>query len=100
MHSYISWLQILIKSVKSRNSWIAFRWELLTAETIFADLGIPTSTAINMFLRSVVRYGGIPFDLRISPSELETIRAIDDVNHDRNMSKTYDSVAEVMDDLD
>ena len=53
-----------------------------------------------MFLRSVVRYGGIPFDLRISPSELETIRAIDDVNHDRNMSKTYDSVAEVMDDLD
>ncbi|MBC3537996.1 type II toxin-antitoxin system RelB/DinJ family antitoxin [Megasphaera hominis] len=70
------------------------------AETIFADLGIPTSTAINMFLRSVVRYGGIPFDLRISPSELETIRAIDDVNHDRNMSKTYDSVAEVMDDLD
>ena len=70
------------------------------AETIFADLGIPTSTAINMFLRSVVRYGGIPIDLRISPSELETIRAIDDVNHDRNMSKTYDSVAEVMDDLD
>ena len=70
------------------------------AETIFADLGIPTSTAINMFLRSVVRYGGIPFDLRISPSELETIRAIDDVNHDRNMSNTYDSVAEVMDDLD
>ena len=70
------------------------------AETIFADLGIPTSTAINMFLRSVVRYGGIPFDLRIFPSELETIRAIDDVNHDRNMSKTYDSVAEVMDDLD
>ena len=37
------------------------------AETIFADLGIPTSTAINMFLRTVVRYGGIPFDLRISP---------------------------------
>ena len=48
------------------------------AETIFANLGIPTSTAINMFLRTVVRYGGIPFDLRISPNELETLRAVDD----------------------
>ena len=38
------------------------------AETIFADLGIPTSTAINMFLRTLVRYGGIPFDMRISPN--------------------------------
>ena len=67
------------------------------AETIFADLGIPTSTAINMFLRTVVRYGGIPFDLRISP--LETLRAIDDVNHHRNLSKTYDSVKDAMEAL-
>ena len=49
-----------------------------------------------MFLRTVVRYGGIPFDLRISPNELETLRAVDDVNHDRNLSKTYDSVEDVM----
>ena len=67
------------------------------AETIFA--GIPTSTAINMFLRTVVRYGGIPFDLRISPNELETLRAVDDVNHHRNLSKTYDSVEDVMETL-
>ncbi len=66
------------------------------AETIFANLGIPTSTAINMFLRSVVRSGGIPFDLRISPGELETLRAVDDVNHHRNLSKTYDTVEDVM----
>lgn len=65
----------------------------------FADLGIPTSTAINMFLRTVVRYGGIPFDLRISPNELETLRAIDDVNHHRNLSKTYDSVKDAMEAL-
>lgn len=69
------------------------------AETIFSDLGIPTSTAINMFLRTVVRYGGIPFDLRISPNELETLRAIDDANHHRNLSKTYDSVKDAMDEL-
>lgn len=70
------------------------------AETIFSDLGIPTSTAINMFLRTVVRYGSIPFDLRISPNELETLRAVDDVNHHRHLSKTYDSVKEAMDALD
>ena len=69
------------------------------AETIFANLGIPTSTAINMFLRTVVRYGGIQFDLRISPNELETLRAVDDVNHHRNLSKTYDSVEDVMEAL-
>lgn len=53
-----------------------------------------------MFLRAVVRYGGIPFDLRISPNELETLRAVDDVNHHRNLSKTYDSVKDAIDELD
>ena len=54
-----------------------------------------------MFLRTVVRYGGIPFDLRISPNELETLRARrPDVNHcHRNLSKTYDSVKDTMDAL-
>ena len=69
------------------------------AETIFANLGIPTSTAINIFLRSVVRNGGFPFDLRISPNERETLKAIDDVNHHRNLSKTYDTVEDVMEAL-
>ncbi len=69
------------------------------AETIFSDLGIPTSTAINIFLRSVVRYGGIPFDLRISDSKLETLKAMDDVNHHRNLNKTYTSSEEVIEAL-
>ena len=69
------------------------------AELIFSDLGIPTSTAINMFLHSVVRYGGIPFDLRLTANQLETLQAIDDVNHHRNLSKTYNSVKDLMEDL-
>jgi DNA-damage-inducible protein J len=69
------------------------------AELIFSDLGIPTSTAINMFLHSVVRYGGIPFDLRLTANQLETLQAIDDVNHHRNLSKTFDSVKDLMEDL-
>ncbi len=69
------------------------------AENIFNELGFNMSTAINMFLRCSVRYGGIPFDLRLNMPNDETLAAIDDVNHNRNLSKTFNSVKELMDDL-
>lgn len=37
------------------------------AESIFSDLGMSLSTATNVFYKQVVRYGGIPFELRIDP---------------------------------
>lgn len=42
------------------------------AEAIFSELGLPTSTAINIFLRAVVRRGGMPFDVRLSTASPET----------------------------
>ena len=69
------------------------------AEAIFNELGLNMSTAMNMFLRYSVRYGGIPFDLRIEKPNEETQAAIDDVNNNRNMSKTFDSVSALMKDL-
>jgi DNA-damage-inducible protein J len=69
------------------------------AEAIFAELGLNMSTAMNIFLRYSVRYGGIPFDLRIEKPNAETLAAIDDVNNNRNMSKTFDSVSTLMEDL-
>jgi DNA-damage-inducible protein J len=69
------------------------------AEAIFSELGLNMSTAMNMFLRYSVRYGGIPFDLRLDTPNEETLAAIDDVNNNRNMSKTFDSVKDLMDDL-
>lgn len=69
------------------------------AEALFAELGLNMSTAMNIFLRHAVRYGGIPFDLRIEKPNAETLAAIDDVNHNRNMSKTFESVSELMEDL-
>jgi DNA-damage-inducible protein J len=41
-----------------------------------------------MFLRHSIRYG-IPFDLRLDIPNEETFAAIDDVNNNRNMSKTF-----------
>lgn len=69
------------------------------AEAIFNELGLNMSTAMNMFLRYSVRYGGIPFDLRIEKPNEETLSAIDDVNNNRNMSRTFDSVSALMEDL-
>ena len=45
------------------------------AESIFSELGLNLSTAMNIFLRSAVRYGGIPFDLKVSqkPPALEAM---------------------------
>ena len=45
------------------------------AESIFSELGMNLSTAMNLFLCSAVRYGGIPFDLKITekPSSLESM---------------------------
>jgi DNA-damage-inducible protein J len=69
------------------------------AEAIFNELRLNMSTAMNMFLRYSVRFGGIPFDLRIEMPNEETQAAINDVNYNRNMSKTFDSVTALMDDL-
>lgn len=43
------------------------------AEALYAELGMNLSTALNLFMRSSVRYGGIPFELRIpnKPKGLE-----------------------------
>jgi DNA-damage-inducible protein J len=35
------------------------------AESIFNELGMNLTTALNLFLRSAVRYGGIPLELRL-----------------------------------
>jgi DNA-damage-inducible protein J len=34
-------------------------------ENIFSELGLSLSAATTMFYRQVVRYGGIPFELRV-----------------------------------
>jgi DNA-damage-inducible protein J len=69
------------------------------AEAIFSELGLNMSTAMNIFLRYSVRYGGIPFDLRIEKPNAETLSAINAVNNNRDMSKTFDSAKELMEDL-
>ena len=70
------------------------------AEEIFNELGLNMSTALNVFLRETVRYRGIPFEMRLHTPNKETLEAIRDVNLGQNLSGPFNSVAELMEDLD
>ena len=49
------------------------------AESVLARLGIPMSTAIDMFLNQIVLVGGIPFSVTVpkSPADLDISRMND-----------------------
>ncbi|MCL1982788.1 MAG: type II toxin-antitoxin system RelB/DinJ family antitoxin [Clostridiales bacterium] len=42
------------------------------AEGIFAALGLTMSAATNVFYKQVVRFGGIPFSLRVDPDQFHS----------------------------
>ena len=46
------------------------------SEAVFAALGMPLGTAINVFLRKAVAVGGFPFDVRLDHPTKETLEAI------------------------
>ncbi len=63
------------------------------------ELGMNMTTAFNIFAKTMVRQQGMPFEIALSIPNPETLAAIDDVNHGRNLSKSFHSVAELMEDL-
>ena len=72
------------------------------AETLFSDLGLSMSTAINLFLRQSVRNQAIPFRIARQPSfnemTLEAMREARQLARDPN-AKTYDTVHELFQEL-
>lgn len=62
------------------------------------ELGLNMSTAFNMFVKSMIRTGGLPFDVTIRKPNLETLMALEEakkIAKDPNV-KYYNSVEEVM----
>ena len=45
------------------------------AESIFNELGMNLTTALNLFLRSAIRYKGIPFDLQLEQPTADELTA-------------------------
>ncbi len=45
-------------------------------ETLYGELGMNLTTAINVFLRQSLRVGGFPFDVKLERPNQETIAAM------------------------
>lgn len=69
------------------------------ASETFENLGLDLPTAIRIFLKKSVDVHGIPFDVRAEIPSGETLRAIENVENGRNISRSFSSVAELMEDL-
>lgn len=69
------------------------------AEELFSKLGMNMSTAINVFLRQSIGFGGIPFEIRLNEANASTRAAIEDVENNRNLSKPFYSVEALMEEL-
>ena len=69
------------------------------AERVCEEIGMSISTAINIYLKRLGREGRIPFEVKADRPNKETIEAMEDVLHGRNLGKTFTSVEELMEDL-
>lgn len=72
----------------------------MKAEETLNDLGLSITEAVNVFLNQVILHDGIPFKIEKPKYNKETIQAMEDVKSGKNLSKTFDSVDEMFEELD
>ena len=68
------------------------------AHQVFNHLGMDMTTAINIFLRQAIQYQGLPFDVKIDENR-KLLQVVTDVEQNRNMSRSFESVSDLMEDL-
>ena len=68
------------------------------AQQMFNNLGMDMTTAINIFLRQAIQYQGLPFDVRLDENQ-KLLQVVMDVDQNRNMSQSFESVSDLMEDL-
>jgi len=71
-------------------------------EAVYARYGMSITDAINVFLYTSRNVGGLPFDLRPSVPNAETIAAIqevEDMKRNPHLYKSFDSVEALFEDL-
>ena len=72
------------------------------AQAMLQEFGLDLSTAVNMFLRQMLREKAIPFEIRKDVPNATTLSAIEEVEEMEKhpeLSKTYTSVDDLMKDL-
>lgn len=68
------------------------------AQQVFSNLGMDMTTAINIFLRQAIQYQRLPFDVRLDENR-KLLQALTDLDQNRNMSQSFESVSDLMEDL-
>ena len=68
------------------------------AQQVFNHLGMDMTTATNIFLRQAIQYQGLPFDVRLDENR-KLLQVLTDLDQNRNMSQSFESVSDLMEDL-
>ena len=68
------------------------------ADALFEDMGLSLNTACRMFLKRAVQEQRIPFEVR--RPDRKTLKAISDAEKEKDLSPAFDSVDELMEDLE
>ena len=66
-------------------------------ETLYKELGLNMSTAINLFLKKCLLEQGLPFEWKL-PNK-KTMEVIQDIEQGDGLSKEFDSIDELLNDL-
>ena len=61
------------------------------SEELYRALGIPLTTAIQVFLKKSLAVGGLPFELKVSPPPIPNIATMTQAEFDAELQKGYDS---------
>ena len=72
------------------------------AKKVYEELGMDLSTAINVFLRKSIEFGGFPFEVRKErPNQrlLTAIKEADDTLDGKISAKSYDSYDQMTEDI-
>ena len=72
------------------------------AQAMLAEFGLDLSTAVNMFLRQMLREKAIPFEVRQEVPNAVTLAAMaeaEEMERHPELAKTYSSVDALMEDL-
>ncbi|MFT8616554.1 MAG: type II toxin-antitoxin system RelB/DinJ family antitoxin [Lentilactobacillus hilgardii] len=66
------------------------------ADLMLDDMGLTTSAAVNMFFRRIIATGQLPFTPQVND---QTRLAIQNVNNGVNLSQRFETVDELLEDL-
>ena len=66
------------------------------ADSLFASLGLDTSTAVRMFLSASIEENGLPFPVKRRKYNAETLEAMEDSRLRRNLVGPFGSAKDVV----